>query len=425
MSNTLEALQAIGHLGQDITPPAWLKDGEVPASEMVAMTNGLLHLPTRTLQPHTPDFFSLHSLAFDFDPSAPEPERWLTFVHELWGDDEESIATLGEIMGYILGGGTEQQKLFMIVGPGRSGKGTIARVLSGLLGAHNTVGPTLASLTQVFGLAPLIGKPLAVISDARLGHRTDGMIATERLLSISGEDLLSVDRKYREAWNGKLPARFLILTNELPRFTDASGVLASRFILLTLQVSFYDNPDPRLTDTLLAEAPGIFNWALEGRDRLNARGHFVEPASVREAKRHLEDLSAPVIAFVRDCCDIGPGFEMDKGDLFEAWKEWCLDGNRDRPGTKAVFARDLRASFPKVQPTRPRDGASRRQGFRGIQLRLRSSEPMTTPDRTDVVRDGQGSNTNVVPLREGSHEWYEALRHNPPPEDDPDLFNDA
>ena len=75
VSNTLEALQAIGHLGQDITPPAWLKDGEVPASEMVAMTNGLLHLPTRTLQPHTPDFFSLHSLAFDFDPSAPEPER--------------------------------------------------------------------------------------------------------------------------------------------------------------------------------------------------------------------------------------------------------------------------------------------------------------------------------------------------------------
>ena len=34
--------------------------------------------------------------------------------------------------------------MFLLVGPKRSGKGTIARVLTGLLGAHNTAAPTLA-----------------------------------------------------------------------------------------------------------------------------------------------------------------------------------------------------------------------------------------------------------------------------------------
>ena len=58
------------------------------------------------------------------------------------------------------------------------------------------------------------------------------MIAVERLLSISGEDSITVDRKYRAPWTGRLPTRFLILTNELPRFADSSGALASRFVLL-------------------------------------------------------------------------------------------------------------------------------------------------------------------------------------------------
>ena len=68
-------------------------------------------------------------------------------------------------------------------------------------------------------------------------------VITERLLSISGEDSLTVDRKYREPWTGKLPSRFLILSNELPRLTDSSGALASRFVMLTMVTSFYGRED--------------------------------------------------------------------------------------------------------------------------------------------------------------------------------------
>jgi putative DNA primase/helicase len=71
-------------------------------------------------------------------------------------------------------------------------------VLTGLLGAHNVAAPTLASLTTNFGLSPLIGCPLGLISDARLSTRADGSVAVERLLSISGEDSITIDRKYRD-----------------------------------------------------------------------------------------------------------------------------------------------------------------------------------------------------------------------------------
>ena len=56
------------------------------------------------------------------------------------------------------------------------------------------------------GVQPLIGKQLAIVSDARLGYKSNLESVAERLLSISGEDALTVDRKYREPWTGQLRA---------------------------------------------------------------------------------------------------------------------------------------------------------------------------------------------------------------------------
>ena len=105
-------------------------------------------------------------------------------------------------------------------------------MLKGLLGPHHVAGPTMSGLSTNFGLQPLIDHPLAVISDARLGSRTDANVVVERLLSISGEDTLTIDRKYRDPWTGQLPTRLMVLTNELPRLHDSSGALAGRFIYL-------------------------------------------------------------------------------------------------------------------------------------------------------------------------------------------------
>ncbi len=395
MGDLLEALAALTHLDASITPPTWFGTGP----DVVPVANGLLQLEARELRMHTPSYFCEHVLPFDYDAAAPPPARWLAFLEELWEDDVASIQTLSEMFGYVLAGGTALQKMFVLVGPKRSGKGTIGRVLTGLLGAHNVAAPTLSGMTGNFGLQALIGKPLALISDARLGARTDASIAVERLLSISGEDSITVDRKYRDPWTGRLPTRFLILTNEIPRFADASGALASRFVLLVMTKSFLGREDPGLTDALLGEASGILNWALEGLDRLRERGHFQPPPSANEALLRLEDLASPVNAFVRDRCEIGPAFETSKDDLWAAWKDWCTDEGRDRPGTKAVFGRDLHAAYPSIVDSRPRVGKARITVYQGIGLRVpgdddgseeQSPDTLTTHDHPEPVRDPVG-----------------------------------
>jgi putative DNA primase/helicase len=302
IDDLVDAMRSLVYISIATPVPSWLGARQLPPEELVACANGLVHWPTRTLQDHTPLFYLHHAVPFEFQRGAPEPKRWHAFLRDLWGEDDETIHTLQEVFGYLVSGHTRQQKLFLVVGPKRSGKGTIARVLTAMLGHHHVAGPTLASMGTNFGLSPLIGKPVAIISDARLGSGDATSVVTERLLSISGEDTLTVDRKYREPWTGQLPSRLVILSNELPRLTDSSGALASRFIIMIMTRSFYGRENPDLTKKLCTELPGIFNWALDGLERLRERGRFQQPAASEDAVREMEDLSSPMGAFVRERC---------------------------------------------------------------------------------------------------------------------------
>lgn len=357
------------YLPDIVEAPCWLDHASgPPADELVACRNGLLHLPTGGVHPHSELLFSLNAVDYEYNPSAPAPGAWLEFLHDLFEDDIQAVETLQELFGYFLLPDTRQHKIGFIVGPKRGGKGTISRVLTGMLGRENVCGPTLGSLGTNFGLWPLLHKRLAIIADARLSGRTDQAVIVERLLSISGEDTITVDRKHLSPWTGRLPTRFLILTNELPKLTDSSGALASRFILLCLTKSWYGREDHELTDRLLGELSGILNWSIAGWRRLNERGYFVQPASSLEALQELEDLTSPIRAFVRERCEVGPGRQVEVEVLYAAWQDYCGSTGRERTGTIQTFGRDLKAAYPTLRVVRLRDGDGRVRYYEGIGL---------------------------------------------------------
>src|SRR5262249_45883654 len=155
-------------------------------------------------------------------------------------------------------------------------------------------------------LAPMIGKPLAIISDARFVGR-NGSVVVERLLSISGEDTLTVNRKYRDQWTGKLPTRLHVISNELPRLGDASTGIVGPLILLMLSQSWLGREDHELEQRLRGELPGILNWSLAGLERLTIENEnrFTRVASADEAIIVMRDLASPVAAFVREQCVLG------------------------------------------------------------------------------------------------------------------------
>jgi putative DNA primase/helicase len=372
VNNVIAALAGETLLDSRVSAPGWI-DGTGPAAVVAARNglidlDGLVDLKTIELIPPTPRFFSFNRLDFDFDPAAPKPQRWLEFLGQLFPGDPESIAALQEWCGYSVTPYTDLQKLLLLVGPRRSGKGTIGRILGGLVGRGNAVGPTLGSLADRFGLAPLLNKTLAVIGDARLSGRMDTATVVERLLSITGEDLLTIDRKNLDAVTTKLLTRFVVISNEIPRLTDASSALAGRCILLRLTRSFYGMENTGLTAALLAELPGIFMWALAGWRRLRARGEFLLPASSEELIQEMQDLASPVGTFVRECCLIGPTHQCEPADLFATWQRWSARNGRKDAGMLSTFCRDLRTHCPEISVKRKREGDDRQRVYVGITL---------------------------------------------------------
>lgn len=199
-------------------------------------------------------------------------------------------------------------------------------------------------------------------------RKTDSTVVTERLLSISGQDAVTCDRKYRSHWTGVLDTAIVINTNETPHLRDASGALASRFLVLETTQSFLDHEDRTLLDDLMGELPGVLNWALDGYDRLQKQGRFTVSTSSEQTKHQLEDLASPIRAFVRERCELDPDFLVPIDSLYDGWGRWCREQGREHVASQATFTRDLAAAFPTVKKSQRRIDGDRPRVFTGIRL---------------------------------------------------------
>ena len=368
IGDLLEALSGLVILSNEVEQPSWLDHRDI-AGPVVATENGLLDVSTRILHPHTPLFFNVTSVPFAYDPSAPKPQKWLAFLGELWPQEPDAIDVLGEWFGYVISGRLDLHKILLTVGPTRGGKGVIARVLTAMIGKRNVCGPTLNSLGGEFGLAPLMGKSLAIISDARFVGKNGGIVV-ERLLSISGEDTLTVNVKFKEQWNGKLPCRLHVISNELPSLGDASTAVIGRIVLLPLTRSWLGKERHSLETELRAELPGILNWALAGLERLtftNAN-QFTRVTIAEEAINAMRDLSSPVSAFVREKCEVGPDKKVKVDKLYPEFKTWCEANEHPKRSTQ-LFGRDLRAVVPSIRVTQTGSPPNRVRNYVGLALR--------------------------------------------------------
>ena len=369
-----QALTSYTILGGKIEAPAWLDERATPDPiEVLPCKNGLIHLPSYVNNDNyfinpTPIFFGTYSLGYDFNSDAPEPTEWIGFLDSIWGDDRDSINTLQEWFGYCLTPDIRQHKMLMMIGPKRAGKDTIGNILQAMIGESNSTGNTLNSFSDRFGITAMIGKPLTVISDARISGRGDLAVIVERLLTISGGGKLTIDRKNMSAWSGVLKTRIVINTNELPRFVDSSGAFASRLLILRLTKSFYGHEDIKLQDRLMGELPGILKWSIAGWKRLNERGKFEQPKSAAGLVKEMLALSSPVSAFVKAKCVVAGHCKVSIQALYSSWVDWCKEVGRREPGDITSFGKNLHSFLPKLKIVRSKKGEGRERSYKGIGL---------------------------------------------------------
>jgi putative DNA primase/helicase len=389
VSSVLDALRSVVLVPSAIQVPAWLPNtaggNEERPADLFACGNCIVNLLTGEPRRHTSDFLTMNAVDYEFDPESAAP-GWQQCLDDWFPgslayptkeqraaqtpaqrDAQQRRETLQEQLGYLLTCDVAQQKLFAWIGEKRSGKGTCAAILRALLGRGNWAGPTLKGLGAEFGLEDLIDKKAAIISDARLDGRQDIHEIVSRLLMLSGGDGITINRKGEKKWSGQPFVRVVILTNPLLNFTDASAVIASRFILVQFKESFLDREDTGLLDKLLPELPGIFNWAMVGLRRLRARGHFVQPDSSVALVERMADRAAPIRRFEKECLIRDPKLSTAEDAVYRAYKAWCENGGF-KPGSKATLESNLCDAHQGTELRRPIEGGRRVWRYYGIGL---------------------------------------------------------
>jgi P4 family phage/plasmid primase-like protien len=366
--------------------------GAYSGGARVLARNGVLELDTGQLALNTPLWFSLTRIEADHchgaDPYADS--QWLRMLRTQWPDDPGAITCLQQWFGYVISGRTDLQKWMLIIGPSGSGKSIIADVLGALAGLVKAT--KLDDLNSQFGLQTLYetGAQLAVLSDIRFGTR-DSSTAVENLLAVTGEDVVSVARKYKATVSAKLRVRFHASANEIPRWSDNSSALQRRALLLETSRGFRgtEDEDSGLKQRILANELGlVLRWAVEGLALLNASGGmFTQTLRAEELAQEVNDKAAPVRRFIAECCIVGTAKAhmhrncdcdyVDSGRLFAVWEKWAKT-NGHMPGSHVSFRSALKALY--LDPIKP---GQRAEGGVRIVWGIKSAETIYT-DRGQI-----------------------------------------
>jgi P4 family phage/plasmid primase-like protien len=331
-----------------------------------------------------------------FDRLCPKFWRWLKDASE---GDAKWVAQVQEMFGDTISGDRSIEKIFAVIGVGRSGKGLLADALRAVCSEANCESVFLDALANdPFALAPLVGKSTIIAEDAHVSKLTGQTGLTEKLKVISGQGWVSVRDMYQRPVSVKLPGRIWVFANNDPELRDDSAALANRFIFLPMNISRLGAEDESIKKAIPQEAPGIMLWAMLGAIRLAERDRrqieLCDEAA--DMSYEYERDSAPLKGFVADTLDVvkhgqDPLPLMSFEEMEAVYRWWCKEIKDQEHMTRTNFARRvkwvLKSFGVRMRQPRAEDG-SRPRVYEGVSVKLSVRSKL---DRWRATPDAQAA----------------------------------
>ncbi|MEU2070426.1 phage/plasmid primase, P4 family [Streptomyces anulatus] len=336
--------------------------------------NGVVDLKTGALLPVDRKFLLTRGTTVEYDPDGECP-MWMDFLGWAFQGDVEMIEYIQRMFGMCLIGNNAHQVAFFLYGPGRSGKTTLTRVLSRLLGDYATSADLSVFNESSSGhnepLARLAGARLAVFSETRQGQR----INEAQFKKFTGEDTLTASYK-NKSWFEFLPAFTPVMFgNAQPSIAFDSGV-ERRMKVVPMRAQISDGEkNPKLVEQMmLNEGPAIMAWAVEGA-RLAAAESFVpDPPQVAQAVKEYKRENDYMGEFIEECLVFVDGATVPSDVVWARYSAWVQAGGvdfvkktDDRAG-KSLLVRMLKTwSIENGTPIEPFKSSNVRK-LRGVAL---------------------------------------------------------
>jgi putative DNA primase/helicase len=236
-----------------------------PARRLIGFRNGVLDTRTATFSPHRKDYWLRTVSDVDFTPPvtgetlqnhAPHFWQWLDRAA---GRNAEKRDIILAALFMVLANRYDWQLFLEVTGPGGSGKSIMAEIATMLAGTDNTTSATIETLESSRERAAVIGYSLIILPDQEKWSGDGAGIK-----AITGGDAVSVDPKYRDAYSTHIPAVILAVNNNPMRFTDRSGGVSRRRVILHFpEIVAASERDPQLKEKIRGELAVIVRQLMQ------------------------------------------------------------------------------------------------------------------------------------------------------------------
>lgn len=333
-----------------ITPDQWNA-----AKNLLNCINGTLELDTLAFREHRRDDYLTKIAGVEYDSASYCP-LWREHLSLVLGSDEELITAFQMLCGYTLLQDNPEQIFLILYGLGMNGKSVTLNVLSEIMGNYAVnVDPNTLMVQKNSG-GPR--SDIMRLEGARLitsGEGEDGDRLSEKLIKqLTGGDTITARSLYEREREIKISGKIWYATNHRPIITGTENAIWRRVWLIPFEVTIPpENRDSAMEEKLIGEAPGIFNWMIEGLKAYYANeSRLVKPGKVQMATTEYRAESDIVGDFVQECCILAPNSKecIGRRDLIRnKYNQWCFENGED-PISPKKFASKLRERGVKPGP---------------------------------------------------------------------------
>jgi putative DNA primase/helicase len=340
------------------------------AVDMIGTPNGYVDLRTGEFFDPDPEQFITRATSVDPDMMTGCP-RFLQFVDQATGGDEQMKRLLQQYAGYCLTGETKEQKFLFVHGPTNTGKSTLANIMLQIMAEYAaTAGMEMFDAAKFDQhpeqIARLKNKRLVVASETEAGGRW----REKRIKQMVGGDVITTRLMNQGSFEFRPRFKLLLLGNNAPTISSTDGAMQRRLLV----VPFVHRPaevDLDLEKIILAkEQPGILRWMIDGAIDWYTHG-LIMPKAVSEATTQYFDEQNIFQQWLDECCDVELENErlMERTtDLFTSWSIFSK-AHGEMPGTQAALNSKLRSAG--FDPKQIKGLGTK--GCHGIRLKVTSS----------------------------------------------------
>lgn len=238
---------------------------DTPARRLIGFRNGVLDTQSGLFSPHSKSHWLRTLCDVDFTPPV-EGEMLETHAPNFWrwldraaGKSPQKRDVILAALFMVLANRYDWQLFLEVTGPGGSGKSILAEIATLLAGEDNATSADIDTLEDPRKRASLIGFSLIRLPDQEKWSG-DGA----GLKAITGGDAVSVDPKYQNPYSTHIPAVILAVNNNPMRFTDRSGGVSRRRVIIHFPEQIApEERDPQLRDKIARELAVIVRQLMQ------------------------------------------------------------------------------------------------------------------------------------------------------------------